>query len=76
MDAAPRISVAGAGLIGARHIEEIEASPDADLASIKGIGGALHAEGAKRASRVTVHAVSHDPAPNVSAVRRIRGSTP
>jgi predicted dehydrogenase len=34
VDAAPRIAVAGAGLIGARHIEEIEASRDADLASI------------------------------------------
>ena len=31
---------------------------------------------AKRASRATVQAVRHDPAPNVSAVRRIRGSTP
>ena len=31
---APRISVAGAGLVGARHIEEIDASPVAALASV------------------------------------------
>jgi predicted dehydrogenase len=31
---AVRIAVAGAGLIGRRHIEEVDASPDADLASI------------------------------------------
>jgi predicted dehydrogenase len=29
-----RVTVAGAGLIGKRHIEEVDASPDADLASI------------------------------------------
>ena len=29
-----RIAVAGAGLIGKRHIEEVDASPDAELASI------------------------------------------
>jgi len=31
---------------------------------------------ANRASRATVHAVRHRPAPSVSAVRRMRGSTP
>ena len=30
----PRIAVAGAGLIGQRHIEEIDASPSAELAAI------------------------------------------
>ena len=29
-----RIAVAGAGLIGKRHVEEVDASPDAELASI------------------------------------------
>jgi predicted dehydrogenase len=34
VDSRPRISVAGAGLVGARHIEEIDASPSVELASI------------------------------------------
>ena len=34
------------------------------------------AASANRASRATVHAVRHDPAPSVSAVRRMRASTP
>ena len=29
-----RIAVAGAGLIGARHVEEVDASADAELAAI------------------------------------------
>jgi hypothetical protein len=29
-----RLSVAGAGLIGQRHLEEIDASPSADIAAI------------------------------------------
>ena len=36
----------------------------------------MTAASAKRASRATVHAASQRPAPSVSAVRRMRGSTP
>src|SRR5213078_3461961 len=36
----------------------------------------MTAASAKRASRATVQAVRHGPAPSVSAVRRTRGSTP
>jgi len=36
----------------------------------------MTAASANRASRATAHAVRHVPAPSVSAVRRMRGSTP
>ena len=36
----------------------------------------ITAASAKRASRATVQAARHGPAPSVSAVRRMRGSTP